>query len=144
MSRMDQYDVTVTITKGNDVKNTGTWDKMEGGEIDSSETKFRPGKMGAQISLGGYREVGNITVSRLYDLTRDHANLASFLIGAVGKAVVDISKQPLDVDGNKSGKPIVYSGRLKAVTFPEHDSESSDAAMVSIEVSTGSSVSVAA
>jgi hypothetical protein len=136
MSRVDQYDVSVTIN-GN---NTGTWDKMTGGNIDSTETKYKPGGMGPQISLGGTVEVTNIVVTRLYVLARDHP-LVPYLKGGVGKATVVVIKQPLDVDGNKFGKPIVYQGKLKQLTLPEPDSEGTGASLVELEVSTAALVS---
>lgn len=130
MSREDQYNVTVMIAG----TNMGTFDTMSGGEIDSEELKYRPGGMAPQVSLGGSKSIGNVTVGRLYDLARDHAKVA-FLEGAVGKAAATVTKQPLDADGNAYGKPIVYTGKLKAMTLPDHNSESSDAAMVELEIS---------
>jgi hypothetical protein len=135
MSRVDQYDVSVSING----TNTGTWDKMTGGNIDSSETKYRPGAMAPQISLGGTVEVSNITVSRNYVLTRDHP-LVPFIKGGVGKASIVVKKQPLDVDGHPFGKPIVYTGKLKQLTLPEPDSEGTAAGMVELEVSTAGMV----
>ena len=144
MSRQDQYNVTVSVTRANgDTKDLGTFDKMTGGAIDSEETKYRPGNMGAEIPLGGYKTVENIVVSRLFSLTRDNP-IAGWLIGSIGKATVDVTKQPLDVDGNPTGKALVYSGgKLKRFTPPEHDSESTDAALFELEISTGSTVTVA-
>jgi hypothetical protein len=127
--RQDQYDVKVSV----DGVDLGTFDKLSGGEIDSEETTFKPGAMGARISLGGSVNVGSVTVSRLYDLTRDHA-IVHWLISRAGKGSAVISKQPLDVDGNVFGRPIVYSGKLKQVNPPEVDSESSDAALIELEV----------
>lgn len=134
-TRQDQYSVTVII----DGVNTGIWDKMSGGEMDSEEVKYRPGGMAEQISLGGSRQIGNVTVSRLYDLDRDHPTIKTWMNRA-GKAQVTVSKQTLDSDGNAYGAPLVYNGVLKTVTPPEHDSESSDAAMVELEISTSGAV----
>lgn len=134
-TRQDQYNVTVSVN-GNSY---GTWDKMSGGDIDSEETKYNPGAMGASISLGGRKTVSNVTVQRLYDLQRDHA-LMPGLIAMVGKANMVVSKQPLDADGNAFGAPIVYTGKLKMVQLPEHDSESNTAAMVSLEMSSAGTV----
>lgn len=131
MSRQDQYNVTVSISGVGDL---GTFDKMTGGEVDSEETKYRPGNMGDLVTLGGSVNVGNVTVSRLYTLSRDHA-LIPGLVNAVGKADMTVVKQSKDVNGNPFGKPLVYSGKLKAFTPTEVDSESSDPALFELEMS---------
>lgn len=131
MSREDQYNVTVTIAG----LPTGTWDKLTGGNVTSEETKYRPGGMSPQVSLGGSTSTENITVSRLYKLERDH-DRAHWLAGICGKAEAVAVKQPLDVDGNPWGQPIVYSGILQEVHFPDHDSESNDAALLELVIST--------
>ena len=135
MSRQDQYAVGVTIA-GVDL---GVWDSLDGGEVDSEEAKYRPGGMAPQVSLGGYRTVNNVTVARLYRLDRDH-QIAHWLLDQVGASDVTVTKQPLATDGSAFGKPIVYQGKLKQVTLPTHDSESSDAAKVELEVSSASTV----
>lgn len=137
MSREDQFNITVTVNRGGDVRDLGTFDSFSGGEIDSEETKYWPGGMQNQISLGGRRTVGNVTVGRLYDLTRDHP-LMGWLIGGVGKADVVITKTSLNVDAVAQRGSLVYSGKLKAVTPPDHDSESNDAAQWEMEVSSAS------
>ena len=133
--RADQYAVSVTI----DGVNTGVWDKMSGGELDSEETKYKPGGLGSPISLGGSINPGNVTVSRLFDKDRDQPAAHGWL-ARVGKAAVTVTKQPLDVDGNTYGAPMVYSGTLKMVTPPEVDSESSDPALIELEVSTDATI----
>lgn len=131
MSRQDQYAIAVTI----DGEDTGIWDKMSGGNVDSEETKYKPGGMAKSVSLGGSVNVENVTVSRLYVLDRDHLKVKSW-INRAGRAGVTVTKQPLDVDGNVFGSPLVYTGKLKAVNPPEVDSESSDAALIELEIST--------
>lgn len=136
MSRVDQYNVTVAI----DGKDTGTWDKMTGGGADSEETKYRPGGMAGQVSLGGSATVENVTISRLLYL-EDVPEVRSWMQKA-GKVSVVVTKQSLDADGHVfGGAVLVYKGKLKAVTPPDVDSESSDAALVEIEVSTDGTVS---
>ena len=134
MSRADQYNVTVAVSYGGQARDLGTFDKMGGFEVDSEESKFWPGGLAQQISLGGRKNVANGTVSRLYDLARDHG-LMGWLLGGVGKASVTVVKTSLDVDGNAYGRPLVYQGKLKTVTPPEPDSESSDPALWEMEVS---------
>lgn len=133
--RQDQYDIKVSI----DGVDLGTFDKLSGGEVDSEETTYKPGAMGARVSLGGSVNVGAVTVSRLYDLTRDHG-IVHWLIARAGRASAVVSKQPLDVDGNVFGRPIVYSGKLKQVNPPEVDSESSDSALIELEITPAGTV----
>lgn len=137
MSREDQYNVTISATISGTTRDLGTFDGFSGGEIDSEETKFWPGGLGEQISLGGRREVANFTVNRLYDLVRDHP-IMGWLAGGVGKGTIVASKQPIDPDRNAVGRPLVYRGTLKTVTPPDHDSESSDAGKWEMEVTSAS------
>lgn len=130
MSRKDQYSVSVSI----DGTDYGVWDTMSGGDVDSDEKKYKPGGMAPEISLGGSRTVNNVKVSRLYDLNRDHPVIKT-LMSLAGLGTATVKKQPLDVNGNTFGAPIVYQGKLKTVTPPDADSESGDAAMVELEVS---------
>jgi hypothetical protein len=129
MSRQDQYSVTVTIG-GIDF---GTWDTLSGGEIDSEENTYRPGGMAEAISLGGAVTVGAVTVSRLYDLAIDHANVKKYS-AAVGSAKAVVKKTALGVDKKPVGDPLIYTGTLKSVSFPEHDSTSSDPGMIELEI----------
>lgn len=130
LTRQDQYSVTVAV----DGLDTGVWDTLTGGEMDSEETKYKPGAMSHSVSLGGNQEPGNVTVSRAYDLDRDHS-IVKTLLAKAGRAACVVKKQPLDRDAVAFGAPLVYTGVLKAVTPPEHDSESSDAGMLEMEIS---------
>lgn len=135
MSRQDQYATTATI----DGEDFGVFDKFDGGEVDTDELSYKPGAMAPKISLGGIPTVGQVTISRLYVLERDHLKVHS-LIAKVGKADVVVKKQPLDVDKNAFGRPLVYTGKLKRVQPPPADSESTDAALIEIEVTPGGTV----
>lgn len=129
MSRSDQYNVTVSI---DGMGNLGTFDTFKGGEVDSDEQKYRPGAMQPPVSLGGAVTMGNVTVSRLYVLERDHP-VVHQLLSKVGVASISVSKQPLDLNKVPFGRPLVYTGKIKTVSPPEHDSTSSDPAMLEIE-----------
>lgn len=133
--RQNQYDIEVTV----DGVNLGTFDKMEGGEADSEDTVYRPGKMAPAISLGGHSTVSAITVSRLRSLQRDDG-LEQTLMAKVGKGQVTIIKQPLDVNGGAFGRPLVYTGVLKTVSPPEADSDGDDPALFEIQVTPNGSV----
>jgi hypothetical protein len=135
-TRQDTYSVSVHVIPpgGNPPgRDLGVWDKMTGGQVDSDETRYNPGGMAPPVSLGGRKTVENIVVSRLYRLARDHDIVQDF-INWSGRARVIVSKQPLDIEGNVYGRPIVYNGTLKRYSTPDVDSESSAAGMVEIEV----------
>jgi hypothetical protein len=126
--RKDQFAVGVRI----DGKDLGIWDQLTGGAIDSDELTYKPGAMGAVVSLGGSVTVANVIVVRMFDLDRDMA-IIHWLIGRVGKGKVTISKKSLDTNGAVYGKPLTYTAILKTVTPPEHDSMASDPALLSME-----------
>lgn len=134
-TRQDTYLLNVQIRNpvSGTMVNYGKWDKMTGGEVDSDETKYYEGGMVPPTSLGGRKTVGNITVSRLYRLGRDH-DVVQKIFDAVGKSDMIVTKQPLDLDGNVYGRPIVYKGTLKRCTPPEVDSESSSAGLLELEM----------
>lgn len=136
MSRQDQYDIAVTYTDaaGTVIKIGDSFDKLTGGAVDSEETKYKPGGMQPQISLGGSITNENVTVSRLFRAERDQ-DVAAQLKSRVGKGDVTVNKTLLTVDGEPAGAPLVYKGKLKRIGFPEADSESSAAALFEIEIS---------
>lgn len=128
--RQDQYSIHVIV----DQEDTGVWDKMSGGMVDSEETKYKPGGMAPSKTLGGTRDTETLTVSRLYELERDHNGLVQRLLAGAGRLRVVVNKQPLDPNGSPFGNPLTYAGVLKSCSPPEVDSESSDAALLAIEV----------
>lgn len=132
--REDQLAVTVIV----DDEPIGIFDKLDGGETTAEETKYKPGGMRPQKSLGGSATTANVTVSRLYEL-EDH-DLVRRLRNKVGKVEAVASAQPLDVDGNPFGKPDVYRGKLQRVAPGAHDSESSAARLFELEISTEGTV----
>lgn len=125
MSRVDQHLTTAVI----DGEPWGVFDTFEGGEADSEETRYRPGGMAPQKSLGGRATVGTITIGRLLELETDWARVLRLHETRTGKAWVTVSRQPLDIDGNPYGEPQVKRGKLKTVTLPDSDSESDDPAV---------------
>ena len=131
MSRQDQYNVTLTVAG----VNLGTFDKMTGGDFDSEETRYKPGAMAPQLSLGGSKTITNIVLDRLYELERDHP-LMQWLESETGRADCVVTKQPLDINEHPFGSPLVYQGKLKKVTPPPADSQATTTpAMMTVEVS---------
>ena len=122
-----------------------------GGQIEAEETKYRPGSMLPQASLGGpiavenaagwsllLRPVANVTIRRLFD--PEMRGLFHQLASMCGKASMSITSQPLDADGNPEGRPQTYTGILTRVTPPESNSNASDAAELELEMSAHGSI----
>lgn len=122
------------VTGTVDNRDLGVFDSFDGGDGDSEETKYPPGAMGPEESLGGRQTRDNFTVGRRYKLDRDHP-LYVWLDSRRGKGEFKGSAQPLDPDGNPYGKPLPLRGKLKKVTRPKHNSTSSDPAMIELEIS---------
>jgi hypothetical protein len=128
-TRADTWRTTISLNG----ENMGVWDKKTGGKVTSAITQYLPGGMAPQISLGGTKTTENLTLERLYRLQRDHKKIQKWING-VGKANIVVHQQPLDIDGNAFGTPVVYKGTLMSVQVPDVDSTSSSAAMLVIEV----------
>lgn len=109
-----------------------------GGQIEAEETKYRPGSMLPQASLGGPIAVENVTIRRLFD--PEMRGLFHQLASMCGKASMSITSQPLDADGNPEGRPQTYTGILTRVTPPESNSNASDAAELELEMSAHGSI----
>jgi hypothetical protein len=133
--RQDQFLVTVSV----DGKNYGLFDKMSGGAVSATDTKYRPAGRETEISLGGRKTVENITVERLYTLGRDHLQV-KVLMSKVGKGRVRITKRCMDENGAPWGRPLVYSGTLQKVTVPDMDNQSTSVATIVLEIGTDGSV----
>ena len=129
-SRQDQWLITATY----DGKPLGSWDKKSGGSLAAQDTKYRPGGMVPEISLGGPVSIDNITLSRLYD--SGQKALLKTLAALTGRARIVGTQQDLDQFGAPTGSPYTWTGTLIKLTFPDADSMSNSANMVEIECST--------
>lgn len=136
-SRQDQWLNTVTI----DGHSLGIWDTLAGGDVQATETKFKPGGMVPEITLGGTTSVNNITLTRLLDAERHWDIIRRLMAARVGKAETLIARRPLDSDGNPFGSSLNYSGILLHLMPGDTDSNSTTAHMWSIVVSTVGTVS---
>lgn len=135
MTRVNQHLTTATV----DGRALGVFDSVDGGEVDSQESKYYPGGMMPQIALGGQQTISNLTLGRVNVLARDQ-DLIRWLQTRAGAGLAVVSRQPLDADGNPFGRPYIYRGVLKKVTLPPGDSNASSEAKWSIEVSTEGTV----
>jgi hypothetical protein len=117
-------------------EDTGIWDTKTGAGVDSAEKKYYAGAMAEPVSLGGKRTIDNLVSSRLCDLVRDVSKLKRWesLVGRGPAAEFIGIELFLDPDKNVVGEGRTYSGTLKRVSSPDHDSEAdAEEAMVEIE-----------
>jgi hypothetical protein len=127
-TREDTWLITCSV----DGRDLGVFDTKSGGELDSEESKYKPGGMAQEISLGGSRTFGNLTITRYCDFVRDWPML-KWLAGRAGAGRGAIGLTPLNPNGERAGEPLVYGGTLKTTTPPDIDSTGGDAAMVTLE-----------
>lgn len=126
--------VTVTV----DGRKLGIFAFKSGGQTEADDTKFRPGSMQPEISLGGPVSVENVTVRKLWDA--ELRGLTNWLRTRVGKGGMTVIVQPLDQDGVPQGPSETYTGVLIRCTPPEADANVNDAAQLELEMSSNGSV----
>jgi hypothetical protein len=127
-TREDTWLITCSV----DGRDLGVFDTKSGGELDSEEAKYKPGGMALEISLGGSRTYGNLTITRYCDYVRDWP-VIKWLAGRVGAGRGAVGLTPLNANGERAGEPLVYGGTLKTTTPPDIDSTGTDAAMLTLE-----------
>lgn len=138
--RVDQERVTLTITGFGKTYALGVFDSFSGGAKKGEATKHRPGGMGKQKSLGGPTTRDDFSVGRLFELERDQP-FEKILDSLVNIGVVTAVRQKLNTDKSPSGQPTTYTGTMSGFVMPDHDSDSSDKAMFTIEVSADEDIS---
>lgn len=119
------------ITASVNGKSIGTWDTRSGGETTAPLSKYRPGGSKTEQIDAARPTTGDVTISRRFDLARD-VTVEQTLRPLVGRGAITITEQPLDIDGVKYGKPIVYSGTLASVAVDDVDSNSDDTRMITL------------
>lgn len=128
-STASHFYVTATV----DGERLGAFDTFTGGNVSAEVSKRRAG--GARTrraTLGGPRDVDDVTIAREFVHTRDHALAASLeqKVGATSSAT--ITRQPLDANGSPFGRVKTYTGVLSNVAYPDADSDSADTAMLEL------------
>jgi len=136
-SRKDNYRVyAVVIGADGQPKDIGLFETWSGGDGDSDDTPYREGD-GNETNLGGKPSRDPITIGRLVKPERD-VPIYPWLDSRRGKAEAIFTKQYVDDEENPIGKPISRRGKLKKVTDPEADKNSSDPSTFSLEMGANS------
>lgn len=129
MSLESQRLVTVNVESGawGTLGDLGTFEVRTGGNATSENTGYHPGGMGEFVQLGGQQTTEDVTVNRVLIRERDRP-LIGPLLAARGRAKVTVGDSLLDKSKNPYGAPVVWTGILGDVTYPDADAESSDPA----------------
>jgi hypothetical protein len=124
VSTAQQYLVTANVG-GRDL---GVFDTMKGGETTVKAAMHRPGGMGPEKSYLTLPTYSAITLTRVAERDRDW-ELVRWLQDQAGKVRVQVTRQPLDEQGNAWGTPQTWAGRLGSVKPGDTDSTSSNPLM---------------
>lgn len=135
MPLLRQDQATISVGTPN-LRNGGlpfvvSWAMLEGGDLESEDTKVRPGGMQPQKNLGGPTTRTDATVSRPYtpELHRRIVDLENYS----GNGAMNIKWTILDSTGSAAGNPTVtIDGILKNVTRPNWDANATGAAMLAL------------
>lgn len=130
MSTEQQYLVTANI----DGRDLGVYDTMKGGDVNIKTAMHRPGGMGPEKSYRTLPTYADITISRVLERDRDWETLR-WLMDQAGGVRAQVTKQPLDEQGNAWGTPMTWSGRLADVKGGDADSNSSNPEMYEVNIS---------
>ena len=133
---MLQRNALVTVVV--DGESLGTFITKTGGQTEADGQKTRLGGMSDEVALGGPASTENVVVSRVFD-TYMQAK-AKGLRAKVGLASMSVSYTPLGNNRQPSGPSETYTGILNRVTIPEADDNSSDVAMIELELLTNQAV----
>src|SRR5689334_17728635 len=82
-----------------------SWATLEGGDLESEDTKTRPGGMVGQVNLGGPTTRTDATVGRPY--TKELHPFIVPLEQVAGNGAMNISWTILDAKGSAAGNPTV-------------------------------------
>lgn len=127
MSLQQNHQIEVTV----DGRSLGTFDTRTGGAAEGVVTKRRSGGMGPIKQFSGLPDYGDVTVTRTYELARDH-DLFRWLLTRAGKASASVADYVLDENGQRFGRPTTFSGKLLTVAGPDADSESAEVNMLTL------------
>jgi hypothetical protein len=126
-SRVDTWITHVTVAG----IYLGPWDQFSGGEVDSEEAKYRPAGFDSELSLGGRKTFGNVTVARYWD---DWVNgFHKMMMRWAGQQRGLIMRYPFTSTWVQLGAPLTYGGTLKRVSPPDVDSMGGDVALIEAE-----------
>ena len=135
--RQDQASITVDLPGLPSFASTVTpryWATLEGGDLESEDTKTRPGGMLPQVNLGGPTTRTDCTVTRPY--TAEIHPFLTQLEALAGQGIVNVKFTVLQGNATTfpNGTTVTMQGILKNVTRPNFDANASGTAMLSLVI----------
>lgn len=126
-TREDNVDIRVSL---DGVPYGAGWDTIEGGDLEAADTKYRPGSMGKEVSLGGPSSRSDMTVTiQMSDVV---AGWITKFENRNGRGALKISWTYLDAEGLPASATQTRTGILKTVTPPPMDASGNAAVKFSI------------
>lgn len=116
-----------------DRHDTGMWEDKDGGQVKAKEVKHRLGGMGPEVSLGGRKSVGTITLQRVAYL--EDKPLAGVMRSVCGAADFSAGVQVQDGNGVPFGDPDVFTGKFLEFNDPKISANTDAAAMLEVVLS---------
>lgn len=130
----EQSQLITVVVNG---QSLGVFDSYSGGDAAAASTQHRAGGQRTQTSYATLPKYSGITVSRVFQLTRDVA-LVKTLRQKAGIVTGSVTVQPLDATGNAYGQAMVASGQFLGVKGLKGDSESEAVQMFELDFSVDS------
>lgn len=132
LMRSDTWLNTVSINGSLTPSPDGVWDTFKGGDIDSTADVYKAGGMKDQEAVGGQPTISTVTLDKALDMQNDWATVQQLMAAGAGNAPITIHRQPLDINKNPFGTPLIYTGIVKSVAPGDTDSNKSDIQMWTI------------
>lgn len=127
--RQDQATISVSGL-GVGLPYVASWAMLEGGDLESEDTKIRPGGMLSQVNLGGPTTRTDATVSRPY--STDLHPFMKPLEDRAGNQSMQITWTAMNASKQALGNVVTLTGILKNVTRPTWDANATGAAMLAL------------
>lgn len=109
----------------------GTFDTKTGGGAGSVISSHTPGGSRTPELEGGRQTFEDVTINRSWKPTRDRP-LVGPLLAARSGTRFNVSDQSTDANLNPVGDPVVWSGILSEVNYPDFDSEGDETARLTL------------
>lgn len=136
MAESQQYRTRYAVVGATDL---GGFETRSGGQMESESAKFRPAGSRTQENIATMPTFTDLTVSRVFDRTRDQPLLA-FLDAAAGVTSMTVTEYLLDTNRVPWQRLYTWSGTLRGVSVGDSEADSTDPGRLELTMSVTSRV----